>query len=211
MSAGLQPWRARTVLGVLALTFAVLGGRALYLQGMNHDFLQQRGEARYARTIELTATRGMITDRHGEPLAISTPVESVWASPTDFAATGAQLRDLARVIDADAPELAHRLADAKGDFVYLKRQLPPEQAAKAVALNIPGVFLQREYRRYYPAGEVTSHLIGFTNVDDRGQEALELAFEDSLAGKAGSRRVIKDRLGRIVEDVESIRTPRRLL
>ncbi len=208
MSAGLQPWRARTVLGVLALTFAVLGGRALYLQGMNHDFLQQRGEARYARTIELTATRGMITDRHGEPLAISTPVESVWASPTDFAATGAQLRDLARVIDADAPELAHRLADAKGDFVYLKRQLPPEQAAKAVALNIPGVFLQREYRRYYPAGEVTSHLIGFTNVDDRGQEALELAFEDSLAGKAGSRRVIKDRLGRIVEDVESIRTPR---
>lgn len=208
MSAGLQPWRARAVLGVLALAFVVLGGRALYLQGLNHDFLQQRGEARYARTIELTATRGMMTDRHGEPLAISTPVESVWASPSDFAATGAQLRDLARVLDADAPELAHKLAEAKGDFVYLKRQLPPEQAAKAVALNIPGVFLQREYRRYYPAGEVTSHLIGFTNVDDRGQEALELAFEETLAGKAGSRRVIKDRLGRIVEDVESIRTPR---
>jgi len=208
VSANLQPWRARTVLGVLALTFAVLGGRALYLQGLNNDFLQQRGEARYARTIELTATRGMITDRHGEPLAISTPVESVWASPTDFAATGAQLRELARALDAAAPELAQRLAEAKGDFVFLKRQLPPEQAAKAVALNLPGVFLQREYRRYYPAGEVTSHLIGFTNVDDRGQEALELAFEESLAGKAGSRRVIKDRLGRIVEDVESIRTPR---
>ncbi len=204
----LQPWRARFVLGSLALAFAALGGRALYLQGLNNDFLQQRGEARYARTIALTATRGMITDRHGEPLAISTPVESVWASPSDFAANSAQLRELARCIDADPVELARKLADAKGDFVYLKRQLPPEQAAKAVQLNIPGVFLQREYRRYYPAGEVTAHLIGFTNVDDRGQEALELAFEDTLAGKAGSRRVIKDRLGRIVEDVESIHTPR---
>ena len=206
--ATLQPWRARTVLGLLALSFVVLAGRALYLQGWNNNFLQQRGEARYARTIALTATRGMITDRHGEPLAISTPVESVWASPSDFAASGTQLRELARLLDADPAELARRLADAKGDFVYLKRQVPQEQAAKAVALNLPGVFLQREYRRYYPAGEVTAHLIGFTNVDDRGQEALELAFEDTLAGKAGNRRVIKDRLGRIVEDVESIRTPR---
>jgi cell division protein FtsI (penicillin-binding protein 3) len=205
---GLQPWRARAVLATLGLAFAVLAGRALYLQGLNNDFLQQKGESRYARTVELSATRGMLTDRNGEALAISTPVESVWASPADFAATAPQLKQLAHLLDTDGTDIGRRLGEAKGDFVYLKRQLPPEQAAKVVELNIPGIFLQREYRRYYPAGEVTAHLLGFTNVDDRGQEALELAFENTLAGKAGSRRVIKDRLGRIVEDVESIRTPR---
>ena len=207
-SHGLQPWRSRAVLGVLGMSFAVLAGRALYLQGLDNDFLKQKGESRYGRTIELTATRGMITDRNGEPLAISTPVESVWASPSDFTASPSALRQLSRLLETEPAEIARKLSEAKGDFVYLKRQLPPDQAAQAVALNIPGVFLQREYRRYYPAGEVTAHLLGFTNVEDHGQEALELAFEDSLAGKPGSRRVIKDRLGRIVEDVESIRTPR---
>ncbi len=203
----LPAWRSRLMLALLLAWFAALTGRALYLQGLNQDFLQQRGEARYSRVIELSATRGKIVDRNNEPLAISTPVESVAASPADVEASVDQLARLARLLEMDAADLKKKLSDTKREFVYLKRQLPPEDAARVVALGIPGVFLQREYRRYYPAGEVTSHLIGFTDVDGRGQEALELAFEPTLAGKPGNRRVIKDRLGQIVEDVESIRTP----
>ncbi|HXF67166.1 MAG TPA: penicillin-binding protein 2 [Burkholderiales bacterium] len=199
--------RSRALLALLLAGFAVLAARALYLQGLHHDFLQRKGESRYGRVIELPATRGRIVDRHNEPLAISTPVESVAASPADVAASPEQLKRLARLLETDAAELERKLADTRREFIYLKRQLPPEDAARVVALGIPGIFLQREYRRYYPAGEVTAHLIGFTDVDDRGQEALELAFEHTLAGRPGSRRVIKDRLGRIVEDVESIRTP----
>jgi len=188
-------------------TLAVLAGRAFYLQGLHHNFLRQKGESRHMRVLEVSANRGMILDRNNEPLAISTPVESVTASPADVDAEPQQIARLARLLETDAAELARKLADTRRDFAYLKRQLPPDDAAKVVALRIPGVFLQREYRRYYPAGEVMAHLIGFTDVDGRGQEALELAFEKDLAGKAGSRRVIKDRLGRIIEDVESIRTP----
>lgn len=203
----LAPWRARLVLVIFALCFAVLSGRALYLQGMRNDFLQQEGESRYSRVIELTATRGMITDRNGEPLAISTPVESVAASPADVEATPQKLARLAALLAMGPDELTSKIRDPKREFVYLRRQLPPEEAQKVIALGIPGIFLQREYRRYYPAGDVAAHLIGFTDVDDKGQEALELAFNDHLAGKPGSRRVIRDRLGRIVEDVESIRKP----
>jgi cell division protein FtsI (penicillin-binding protein 3) len=202
------PWRARLLLGVLLAWFLALAGRALYLQGLNNDFLQQKGESRYARAIELSATRGRIVDRHNEPLAISTPVESVAASPADVDAAPEQLKRLARLLETDAAELEKKLADTRREFVYLKRQLPPDDAARVVALGIPGIFLQREYRRYYPAGEVTAHLIGFTDVDGRGQEALELAFEEQLAGQPGNRRVIKDRRGHIVEDVDSIRLPR---
>jgi cell division protein FtsI (penicillin-binding protein 3) len=200
-------WRSRAVLGLLLLAFGVLMARAVYLQGLNNNFLQQKGESRYSRVIELPATRGMIADRNREPLAISTPVESVWASPADIEVTPAQTKRLAQLLELDTGEIEKRLADTKREFVYLKRHLPPEQAARVVELNIPGVFLQREYRRYYPGSEYTAHLLGFTDIDDRGQEALELAFDEQLAGKPGSRRVIKDRLGRIVEDVESIRTP----
>jgi len=203
----LPAWRSRLLLAGLLLWFLALAGRAFYLQGLHNDFLQQKGESRYARAIELSATRGKIVDRHNEPLAISTPVESVAASPADVEATPDQVKRLARLLETDAQDLAKKLADTNRDFVYLKRQLPPEEAARVVALGIPGVFLQREYRRYYPAGEVTSHLIGFTDVDGKGQEALELAFEQQLAGQAGNRRVIRDRLGHIVEDVESIRKP----
>jgi cell division protein FtsI (penicillin-binding protein 3) len=177
------------------------------LQGLNNDFLQKKGASRYGRVIELSATRGMITDRNREPLAISTPVESVWASPGDVALEPQQAQQLSKLLDVDMSELGRRLADSSREFVYLKRHLPPEQAAKIVELNIPGIFLKREYRRYYPGSEYFSHLLGYTDVDDRGQEALELAFDDQLRGKPGSRRVIKDRLGRIVEDVESIRSP----
>ena len=203
----LPAWRSRVLLVLLLATFVVLGGRALYLQGLHNDFLQQKGESRYSRQIELSATRGRIVDRNNEQLAISTPVESVAASPADVEITAEQAKRLARLLEMDAAELNRKLGDSRREFVYLKRQLPPEEAAKVVALGLPGVFLQREYRRYYPAGEVTAHLIGFTDVDGKGQEALELAFESDLAGRPGSRRVIKDRLGHIVEDVESIRLP----
>ena len=163
---------------------SALGARALYLQGLHNDFLQAKGESRYSRVIALSATRGMIVDRNNEPLAISTPVESVAASPADMRDHAEQTARLARLLEMDAAELQRRLADTKREFVYLKRQLPPEQAAKVVELNIPGVFLQREYRRYYPAGEVMAHLIGFTDIDDNGQEALELAFESTLDRQA---------------------------
>ncbi len=202
LSARLPVWRARVLVLLVIAGFMTLAARALYLQGLNKDFLQARGESRYTRTIDAVANRGTITDRNGDPLAISTPVESVWASPQDAKLSSAQRAKLARVLDLPATTLSRRLADGDREFVYLKRQLPPDVAAKVVALNLPGVFLRREYRRYYPAGEVAAHVIGFTSVDDRGQEGIELAYHDWLAGKPGSRRVIKDRLGRIIEDVE---------
>lgn len=203
----LPAWRSRVLLAGLLLWFIALAVRAFYLQGLNNDFLRQKGESRYSRVVEISATRGMIVDRNDEPLAISTPVESVAASPADIETTPEQMLRLAQLLEMDVGEVKRRLADPKREFVYLKRQLPPEQAARVVGLGIPGVFLQREYRRYYPAGEVMAHLIGFTGIDDNGQEAIELAFDATLAGKPGSRRVIKDRLGHIVEDIESIRRP----
>jgi len=207
LSVRLPVWRARLLLLLVFCGFMVLAARAFYLQGLHNDFLQQKGETRYARVVEISAHRGMVTDRNGEPLAVSTPVESVWASPADASLSTEQRFKLARLLGTDPAELRRRLADSGREFVYLKRQLPPEQAAKVVQLNLPGVFLQREYRRYYPAAEVTAHVVGFTGVDDNGQEGIELAYQEWLAGKRGSRRVIKDRLGRIVEDVESIRAP----
>ncbi len=182
--------------------------RAIYLQGIRNDFLRQKGESRYSRVIELSAHRGMIVDRNGQPLAISTPVESVWASPDDVEIGSGQLRELSEMLGIPPKEIRKRLGEEGRDFVYLQRQLPPDVAAKVVELKIPGIFLQREYRRYYPSGEVLAHVLGFTNADDNGQEGLELAYQSQLAGKPGSRRVIKDRLGRIVEDVESIKTPK---
>jgi cell division protein FtsI (penicillin-binding protein 3) len=200
-------WRARLLLLLVFCGLMLLAARAFYLQGLHNDFLQQKGETRYARVVEISAHRGMVTDRNGEPLAVSTPVESVWASPADADLSTEQRVKLARLLGTDATELRRRLSDSEREFVYLKRQLPPEQAAKVVQLNLPGVFLQREYRRYYPAAEVTAHVVGFTGVDDNGQEGIELAYQEWLAGKRGSRRVIKDRLGRIIEDIESIRVP----
>jgi cell division protein FtsI (penicillin-binding protein 3) len=203
----IQPWRAHLLLGLLAGGFVVLAGRALYLQGLNNEFLQQKGDARYSRVIEITANRGVISDRNGTPLAVSTPVESVWASPSDVTLDGARLNQLAALLEMPPAAIKQRLADNGREFVYLKRQLPPEQAQRVMALGIPGIFLQREYRRFYPGGDMTAHLIGFTGVDDSGQEGLELAYQDWLGGKPGSRRVIKDRVGHIIEDVESIRAP----
>ncbi len=200
--------RSRVLAAVILLGLVGLAGRAAYLQGMHKGFLQQKGESRYSRVVEISAHRGMITDRHGEPLAISTPVESVWASPQDMEITTSQIKKLAEIIGMNSAEIQKKIEGPQRDFVYLKRHLPPEIAARVVELNMPGVFLRREFRRYYPAGELTAHMLGFTDVDDNGQEGVELAWQDDLAGKAGSRRVIKDRKGRIVEDIESIRVPR---
>lgn len=200
--------RSRVLAAAILLGLVGLAGRAAYLQGMHKGFLQQKGESRYSRVVEISAHRGMITDRHGEPLAISTPVESVWASPQDMEITTSQIKKLAEIIGMNSAEIQKKIEGPQRDFVYLKRHLPPEIAARVVELNMPGVFLRREFRRYYPAGELTAHMLGFTDVDDNGQEGVELAWQDDLAGKPGSRRVIKDRKGRIVEDIESIRVPR---
>ena len=199
-------WRARIVLALLLAAFAVLVARSVYLQAMRTDFLQEKGDARYSRVIDVPATRGRIVDRHGDALAVSTPVKSVWAIPSDAHLSRAEKTGLAKLLEMDKSELDKKLADATRDFVYLKRQLPPETADAVAALRLPGIHQHREFRRYYPGGEVTAHVIGFTGVDDAGQEGLELAFQQHLGGKPGSRRVIKDRLGQIVEDVESIRT-----
>ncbi|HYT84968.1 MAG TPA: penicillin-binding protein 2 [Burkholderiales bacterium] len=200
----LPPWRSRFLLSVFIAGFALLLGRAAYLQGLNNDFLQAKGESRYSRVIEISANRGRILDRNGDALAISTPVKSIWAIPGEAHPGRAELERLAAILEMPPREIEKRLADVSRDFVFLKRQVPPEAAERVAALSIPGVFQNREYRRYYPSGEVTAHVLGFTGADDIGQEGIELEFQAGLAGKPGSRRVIKDRLGQTVEDVESI-------
>jgi cell division protein FtsI (penicillin-binding protein 3) len=202
----LPPWRSRLLLAVFTAAFASLLGRAVYLQGLHNDFLQAKGESRYSRVLEIPANRGRITDRNGEPLAISTPVKSVWAVPEEVRMDRHQLARLAALLELPARDIQKRLKETRGEFVFLKRQVPPETAARVVELGIPGLSESREYRRYYPGGDVMAHVLGFTGADDIGQEGVELAFQDQLAGKPGSRRVIKDRLGQIVEDVESIRS-----
>jgi cell division protein FtsI (penicillin-binding protein 3) len=204
----LEGWRSRVVLFLVVCGFAVLAGRAFFLQGLDHTFLQQKGEARYGRVVEMPASRGPVKDRNGQPLAISTPVESIWASPEDFEAGEARVRALAKALAIPAGEIRQKVANKDRQFVWLRRQISPDQALKVMALNVPGVFQQREFRRYYPAGEMMAHVVGFTGIDDRGQEGIELAQQAWLAGVPGSRRVIKDRKGRIVEDVESLKVPR---
>jgi len=204
----LPPWRSRLLFVLLLLGLCALMARSVYLQGIHNDFLQQKGDARYGRVVDINAHRGMITDRYGEPLAISTPVESIWVSPQDVEATPQQVKQLAQIVGMDVEEVKNRLFDTSRDFIYIKRQLPPEQAERIVKLGVPGVALRREYRRYYPSADVTAHLLGFTDVDDNGQEGIELALQEQLGGKAGSQRVIKDRRGHIVEDVASIRAPK---
>ena len=201
-------WRSRMMLAFVFAGFMTLVGRAVFLQAWDTDFLQQKGKSRTVRDIEIPAYRGKITDRNGEILASSTPVRSIWAIPDDVKASRDQMRDLARVLDLPLDEVDKKLADTDREFVYLKRQLPPEEAEKVAELNLPGVFQQREFRRYYPAGEVAAHVLGFTGMDENGQEGIELAFQQSLAGKPGSRRVVKDRRGNIVEDVAGVQAPR---
>ncbi|HJV06007.1 MAG TPA: penicillin-binding transpeptidase domain-containing protein [Chromobacteriaceae bacterium] len=205
----MTPGRVRFVLLALGGLFAALILRAMYLQVVQQDFLQNQGEARFRRAMTLEANRGVITDRNGEPLAISSPVQTIWASPADMEPVPpAKLRELARLLDMAPEELAAKLSDRKREFVYLKRQISPELANKVMALAIPGIAKQQEFRRFYPAGEIVSHIIGFTGVDGKGQEGVELAREKMLAGKDGRRVVIKDRRGHIIEDVAAIEPPK---
>lgn len=202
----LSAWRPRFVLLCLLGGSLALVGRAAYLQGVHDQFLQAKGESRYARVLEVPATRGKITDRQGDVLAVSSPVKSVWAIPEDARLDPSQTRQLAGLLEVGVNELNQKLSSEK-DFVYLKRQVSPELADRIAALKLPGIHDQREYRRFYPGGDVMAHVLGFTGVDDKGQEGIELAFESQLAGKPGSRRVVKDRRGNVVEDVQSIRLP----
>ena len=204
----LDSWRSRVVLLACLTGFAVLLGRAFYLQGLNNDFLQAKGEARFMRVVDMPASRGAVMDRNGKMLAISTPVESIWASPAELEVDAAKVEKLAVALGMDRKVLAERIADSSKSFVWLKRQLSPEQAVRVMSLKIPGVFQQREFRRYYPSGDVTAHIIGFTGQDDQGQEGIELAQQAMLAGAIGQKRVIKDRKGRIVEDIQDLKAPR---
>jgi len=206
LAENLPQWRSRVLLLLLLAASVALVVRALYLQAYQSDFLGDKGKARYERVLEISATRGKVVDRNGDVLAVSTPVKSIWAVPEDAKLTPHEARELALLLELDVKELNRRLASEK-DFVYLKRQIPPDVADKVATMNLAGIHQQNEYRRYYPNGEVTAHVIGFTGTGDAGQEGIELALDGALTGKPGSRRVIKDRRGQVVEDVESIRAP----
>jgi cell division protein FtsI (penicillin-binding protein 3) len=202
-------WRAYLLLSLLAACAFGLVYRAVNLQLVDHGFLAKEGDARFSRVLQIAAHRGTITDRYGEPLAVSTPVDSIWVNPGELALATDQIPRLATALDLDSQELARRItSNLDREFLYLARHRQPAEAEQIKALGIPGVYTSREYRRYYPAGEVAGHLLGFTDVDDAGQEGLELAFDHWLAGEDGAKRVIQDRYGRIVQNVESIRPAR---
>jgi cell division protein FtsI (penicillin-binding protein 3) len=201
-------WRSRVVLFLLFVALLALAGRAVWLQGISTKFLQKQGESRFVRTLELPATRGKIVDRNGHVLASSIPVRAVWAIPEDVKdAPKDKLRNLAKLLGMSEKELNKKLDSDRG-FVYLKRQVEQDVADAVLKLGIEGIQTRKEYKRYYPEGAVMAHVVGFTNVEDVGQESMELAHQQSLAGVTGNRRVIKDRLGHIVEDVRAIREPR---
>lgn len=200
--------RRIVLLGVMLAAVVLLVWRAVDLQFLHQAFYQKQGDARSLRVVSIPAHRGMITDRNNEPLAISTPVDSIWADPQELLDASKQWPRLAKLLDENVGWLRERLRGNSGrEFVYLKRQIAPAVAEQLMALDIPGVSSQREYRRYYPAGEVTGHVLGFTNVDDVGQEGVELSYERLLRGTPGSMRVIQDRLGHIVETVERVNEP----
>lgn len=207
--AGRFARRAVLIMVFFTIAVASLIARAVHLQVLNTEFLTRQADSRHLRTEKITAHRGSITDRNGEPLAISTPVDSVWANPAELAAAVDRVPVLAQTLGVDSQLLMRRITRSMDkEFLYLKRHLNPEQAHRVMALKLPGVNVLREYRRFYPAGEVTGHLVGFTSVDDSGQEGLELAFNHWLAGESGAKRVLKDRLGRSVENVASIQPSR---
>jgi len=202
-------WRAYLLFGLLGASAMALAWRAVELQVIDKHFLQKKGSRNFSHVVEIAAHRGTITDRYGEPLAVSTPVDSVWVNPKELALASDQIPVLAKALKMNANELTRRVtSNLSREFLYVSRHRQPSDAQKIRALNIPGVYFAREYRRYYPAGEVAGHILGFTNVDDAGQEGLELAFDHWLAGEDGAKRVIQDRYGRSVQDVESIRAVR---
>ena len=207
LQLALQGWRSRMVGLMLMAAFLSLVMRGFYLQVINNDFLQEKGESRYRRDIEVSASRGKIVDRNGDMLAVSTPMKSIWAIPSDAREMPVeQKRQLAELLEMSVKEVDGKFASDK-TFAFVKRQVPPETADRIAALKLPGIHQEKEYRRFYPAGEMTAHIVGFTGVDDKGLEGVELAFQSSLLGHPGNRSVIKDRRGQIVEDVGATKPP----
>ncbi len=200
-------WRSKFIVAALAVAFAGLAGRAAYVQVFGNDFFQRQGEVRFARTLELPANRGRVLDRNGLILASSVVAQSIWAIPEDVDRDDPKLRQLAKLLEMPLADLRKRLAVEDKTFVWVKRQVDEPVAKEIAALGIKGFHQRREYKRQYPEGESAAHVVGFTNVEDRGQEGVELAFNQQLSGKNGSRRVIKDRLGRVVEDVRDVVPP----
>jgi len=201
--------RMIVVVGLLGLAATGLVARAFDLQVVRKQFYQAQGDARFLREMPIPVSRGTIFDRNGEPLAVSTPVMSIWANPSEVLDNDERIPQLAQALGVNADELKSRLAQRSDrEFVYLRRQMSPEAAQAVLDLGIPGINGQREFKRYYPSGEVTAHVLGFTNIDDHGQEGLELAYDDWLSGKPGAKRVIRDRMGHVVEDVEQVRAPK---
>ena len=194
-------WRSKFIVAAIALGFVALAARAAYIQVYANDFFQKQGEVRFARTLELPANRGRILDRNGVILASSVPAPSIWAIPEDIERDPDQLHKLAKLLEMSVAELSRRLENEDKTFVWLKRQVDESVAQEIVSLKLKGVYQRKEYKRQYPEGEAAAHVVGFTNVEDIGQEGVELAFNKELSGRSGSRRVIKDRLGRVVEDV----------
>ena len=194
-------WRSKFVVAALALGFVALAARATYIQVIANDFFQKQGEVRFARTLDLPSNRGRILDRNGLILASSVPAPSIWAIPEDVDRDPVLLQKLASLLEMPMTELNKRLEDEDKNFVWLKRQVDESVGQQITALGLKGIYQRKEYKRQYPDGEATAHVVGFTNVEDKGQEGIELAFNKELAGRNGSRRVIKNRLGQVVEDV----------
>lgn len=202
----ISPGRRRFMAAACGLGALILAGRAVDLQVVRRDFLRGQGEVRHVRSVPIPAHRGMIVDRNGEPLAISTAVWSIWADPAPLREASERWPALARALGTSPSALVGRVQRAQGrQFVWLRRRLTPDHAEQVLALDVPGVGKRREYRRYYPTGEVSGHVLGYTNIDDSGQEGLELAYDDWLSGRPGAKRVVQDRLGRVVEDLELVR------
>ena len=200
-------WRSKFIVAGLAVAFAGLGARAAYVQVFGNDFFQRQGEVRFARTLELPANRGRVLDRNGLILASSVVAQSIWAIPEDVDKADPKLQALAKLLNLRLSDLKKQLANEDKTFVWVKRQVDAPIAKEIAALDIKGIYQRREYKREYPEGEAAAHVVGFTNVEDRGQEGVELAFNKALSGRNGSRRVIKDRLGRVVEDVRDVIPP----
>jgi cell division protein FtsI (penicillin-binding protein 3) len=204
--AGLKAWRYGTVLSVFLLVVATLAWRLVDLHVIDQEFLSQQGDVRTIRVERIDAHRGVVTDRYGESLAVSTPVQTVWANPSEIAADDPRLTAVARQLGLREGEFRARLRKyADREFIYLRRKVQPELARQVMDVGTPGIYSRQEYRRYYPAGEVTSHLVGFTNIDEFGQEGIELAYNDWLSGERGKKRVLKDNRGRIIKDLTLIR------
>jgi cell division protein FtsI (penicillin-binding protein 3) len=206
LKLNLAPWRMATVGSLLLAGLAVVAGRAFYLQGINTDYLQGKGDAVANRNLTLPAHRGQVSDRNGQLLAISTPVESLWARPDELKLSDGERAQLARVLGMSTQELTKTLARKTHGEFSVRRPVTPEQAVKIATMGVPGLYLRREFRRYYPAGEVAAHVVGFTNVDDLGQEGVERAYQDWLAGREGQRHIQRDRRGNTIRDLAPIQT-----